>query len=58
VIRAYLQDVRNRMSEKYGINEYFNYFSYFIYRLKLKVKRLIMALTLDERVETWHFGDS
>jgi hypothetical protein len=30
----------------------------FIYRLKLKVKRLKMALTLDEKVETLHFGDS
>jgi hypothetical protein len=27
-------------------------FLIFIYRLKLKVKRLKMALTLDERVET------
>jgi hypothetical protein len=30
----------------------------FIYRLKLKVKRLKLALILDERVETLHFGDS
>jgi hypothetical protein len=46
-----------RVSEKSGTNEKFNYFSYF-YRLKLKVKRLKRALTLDERVETVHFGDS
>jgi uncharacterized phage-like protein YoqJ len=39
------------VSEKSGTNGSFNYFSYFIYRLKLKVKRLKMALTLDERVE-------
>jgi hypothetical protein len=32
-------------------------FLIFIYRLKLKVKRLKIALTLDERVETLHFGD-
>jgi hypothetical protein len=30
----------------------------FIYRLKLKVKMLKKTLTLDERVETLHFGDS
>jgi hypothetical protein len=30
----------------------------FIYRLKLKVRRLKMALTLDKSVETSHFGDS
>jgi hypothetical protein len=35
-----------------------NIFIIFIYRLKLKVKGLKMALTLDERVETLHFGDS
>jgi hypothetical protein len=29
-----------------------------IYRLKLKVKRLKIAFTLDERAETLHFGDS
>jgi hypothetical protein len=29
----------------------------FIYRLKIRVKRLKMALTLDEGVETLHFGD-
>jgi hypothetical protein len=33
-------------------------FLLFIYRLKLKVKMLKMALTLDKRVETLHFGDS
>jgi hypothetical protein len=33
-------------------------FLIFIYMLKLKVKRLKMALTLDERVDTLHFGDS
>jgi hypothetical protein len=33
-------------------------FLIFIYRLKLKVKRLKMPLTLDERVEALHFGDS
>jgi hypothetical protein len=33
-------------------------FLIFIYRLKLKVKKLNIALTLDERVETLHFGDS
>jgi hypothetical protein len=33
-------------------------FLIFIYRLKLKVKRLKMALKLVERVETLHFGDS
>jgi hypothetical protein len=32
-------------------------FLIFIYRLKLKVKRLKMALTLDEKVETLRFGD-
>jgi hypothetical protein len=46
------------MSEKSGTNGSFNYFLIFIYRLKLKVKRLKMALTLDERVETLHYGDS
>jgi hypothetical protein len=30
----------------------------FIFRLKLMVKRLKLALPLDERVETLHFGDS
>jgi hypothetical protein len=41
-----------RVSEKSGTNGNFNYFFViFIYRLKLKVKRLKMALTLDERVE-------
>jgi hypothetical protein len=33
-------------------------FLIFIYRLMLKVKRLKMALTLDERAETLYFGDS
>jgi hypothetical protein len=33
-------------------------FLIFTYRLKLKIKRLRMALKLDERVETLHFGDS
>jgi hypothetical protein len=33
-------------------------FLIFIYRLKLKVKRIKMALTLDERVEILYFGDS
>jgi hypothetical protein len=33
-------------------------FPIFIYRLKLKVERIKMALTLDEKVETLHFGDS
>jgi hypothetical protein len=33
-------------------------FLIFIYRLNLKVKRLKIALTLVERVETLHFGDS
>jgi hypothetical protein len=39
------------VSEKYGTNGNFNYFCIFIYGLKLKVKRLKMALRLDERVE-------
>jgi hypothetical protein len=39
------------VSEKSGTNENFNYFLIFTYRLKLKVKRLKMALTLVERVE-------
>jgi hypothetical protein len=39
------------MSEKYGTNENLNIFLIFIYRLKLKVKRLKMALTLDDKVE-------
>jgi hypothetical protein len=46
------------MSEISGTNGNFNDFSYFIYRLKLKVKRPKLALTLDEREETLHFGDS
>jgi hypothetical protein len=33
-------------------------FHIFIYRLKLKVRRLKMALPLDERVGILHFGDS
>jgi hypothetical protein len=33
-------------------------FLMFIYRLKLNVRRLKMALTLDKGVETLHFGDS
>jgi hypothetical protein len=33
-----------------------NIFLIFIYTLKLKVKRLKIVLTLDERVETLHFG--
>jgi hypothetical protein len=33
-------------------------FIIFIYRLKLKVRGLKMALSLNERVETLHFGDS
>jgi hypothetical protein len=37
------------MSEKSGTNGNFNCFSYFY--LQVKVKRLKMALTLDERVE-------
>jgi hypothetical protein len=36
-----------QVSEKSGTNGNFNYFSYFY----LQVKGLIMALTLDERVE-------
>jgi hypothetical protein len=36
-------------SEKSGTNGNFNYFSYFY--LRVKVKRLKMALTLDERLE-------
>jgi hypothetical protein len=32
-------------------------FLIFIYKLKIKVKRLKMALTLDERVETLHFAE-
>jgi hypothetical protein len=39
------------MSEKSGTNGNFIIFLIFIYRLKLKVKMLKMALTLDERVE-------
>jgi hypothetical protein len=46
-----LYTLNYRMSQKSIINGNFNYFSYFFYRLKLKVKRLKMALTLDERVE-------
>jgi hypothetical protein len=42
------------VSEKSETNGNFNFF--FIYRLKLTVKRLKMALTLDERVEPLHFG--
>jgi hypothetical protein len=38
---------------KTGTNGIFNYFSYFYLQVKVKV-----ALTLDERVETLHFGDS
>jgi hypothetical protein len=38
-------------SEKFGTNGNFNYFSYFYLGLKLKVRRLKMPLTLDERVE-------
>jgi hypothetical protein len=37
--------------EKSGTNWNFNYFSYIMYRLELKVKMLKLALTLDERVE-------
>jgi hypothetical protein len=33
-------------------------FLIFIYRLKLNAEKLKMALTLDEMVETLHFGDS
>jgi hypothetical protein len=44
------------VSEKSGTNGNFNYFSYFY--LQVKVKRLKMALTLDERVDTLHFVDS
>jgi hypothetical protein len=33
-------------------------FLIFIYRLKLKVRMLKIPLTLDERVEALHFGDS
>jgi hypothetical protein len=33
-------------------------FLIFIYSLKLKVKRVKMALTLDERANTLHLGDS
>jgi hypothetical protein len=40
-----------RISEKSGTKGNFNYFLIFIYRLKLKVKRLKMAVILDERVE-------
>jgi hypothetical protein len=39
------------VSEKSGTNGNFNYFLIFIYKLKLKVERLKMALTLDEKVE-------
>jgi hypothetical protein len=39
------------MSEKSGTNRNCNYFSLFICRLKLKFKKLKIALTLDERVE-------
>jgi hypothetical protein len=39
------------MSEKFGTNGILIIFLTFIYRLKLKVKRLKMALTLYERVE-------
>jgi hypothetical protein len=37
------------MSEKSGTNENFIIFLIFIYRLKLKVRMLKMALTLDEK---------
>jgi hypothetical protein len=40
-----------KVYEKSGTNGNFNYFLFFIYRLKLTAKRLNMALTLDERVE-------
>jgi hypothetical protein len=46
----------NRVSKKSGTNGKFNYFSYFYLQVKLKVKRLKMALTLDERVETAFWG--
>jgi hypothetical protein len=39
------------MSEKSGTNGNCNYLSYFYLQVKLKVKRLKMALTFDERVE-------
>jgi hypothetical protein len=41
-----------RMSKKSGTNRNFNYFSYFY--LQVKIKRLKMALTLDEKV--WSSG--
>jgi hypothetical protein len=41
------------VSEKSKTNGNFNYF---IYRLKLKIKRLKMSLTLDERVKTAFWG--
>jgi hypothetical protein len=40
-----------RLSEKSGTNGNLIIFLIFIYRLKLKVKRLKIALALDERVE-------
>jgi hypothetical protein len=40
-----------QMSKKSGTSGNFNCFLIFIYRLKFKVKRLKMALRLDERVE-------
>jgi hypothetical protein len=43
-----------QVSEKSGTNGNVNCFSYFY----LQVKRLKMALTLDEMVETLNFGDS
>jgi hypothetical protein len=45
------------ISEKSGTNGNLIIFLIFIYRLMLKVKRLKMALTLDERVEIV-LGDS
>jgi hypothetical protein len=39
------------VSEKSGTNGNCNYIPYFYLRLKLKVKRLKIALTLGERVE-------
>jgi hypothetical protein len=39
------------MSEKSTTNGKFNYFSYFYLQVKLKVKRLKIALTLDKRVD-------
>jgi hypothetical protein len=46
IYNIYIQDAR-----KFWNHGNFNYFPFFIYRLKLKAKGLKMALTLDERVE-------